>query len=407
MLIENYKNTEVGKHFKDGISYQQSNSFPTKWAEYERFMSGDQWPAVSESSKTKSLPRPVFNVINYVLSHKKASVQSENLKMIFTPEEFNNLGDINGEDESILLLATQGADLFTKYSSSCWEKIQQDKLNDELLTSASTLGSGFLHYFWDNNIKGGVINKYVGEIAGEFIDPSNIFFSNPNIADIQKQEYITIVSRKSAKKVRDIGKENGVPDTLLALIRGDKDLTSQIYDSAKKEVNDSENVNLLTEYYMKNGTIHFIRVCNDIIVKGETNTGLRIYPIAFMNWRLRKGSIYGTGDCEGIIPNQKAINFLLALQILSVQNTAWPKLLVKPGSLKQKITNTPGEIITDYSLGGDGIKPMATVSYNPQTSMLVDSIVSLTKEFSNAHESVMGQSFGADASAQSIKKIVA
>lgn len=400
--MEQFKNTVVSKHFKDGLQYHSSMNFNTKWAEYERFLSGDQWPAVTENSKTKTLPRPVFNIINFILSHKKSSVQSETLKIIYTPEEVDNIQGVDEEELQALLLAKEGAELFTKYSTTCWEKIQLDKLNDELLISASTLGSGFLHFYWDNSVRGGVVNKYIGEIAGEFIDPSNIFFGNPNIANIQKQPYITIVSREMAKNVQSMAKENGVPDMLVALIKGDKDLTSQIYDGSKQELNDSEMVNVLTEYYYKNGEVHFVKVCNDIIIKPETNTSLRLYPIALMNWRPKKGCIYGTGDCEGIIANQKAINFLLALQILSVQSTAWPKILVKPGALKQKITNTPGEIITDYSMNGDGIKPMQTVSYNPQTSMLTDTIVNLTKEFSNATESALGIAPGADTSAQAI-----
>ena len=75
-MLEQFKDETVGQHFKDGVSYQQSMGFTTKWAEYERFLNGDQWSAPTE--KTRNMPRPVFNIISYIQRHKKASIQNEN-----------------------------------------------------------------------------------------------------------------------------------------------------------------------------------------------------------------------------------------------------------------------------------------------------------------------------------------
>lgn len=46
-----------------------------------------------------------------------------------------------------------------------------------------------------------------------------------------------------------------------------------------------------------------------------------------------------------MIPTQKAVNWLMGMNVLSAQDTAWPKLLVKENALRQEITNQPGEII--------------------------------------------------------------
>lgn len=373
--------------------------FTEKWPEFERFLAGDQWPAATE--RTKGLPRPVFNVIAYIQTHKKATVMADSIKMIYSSEE-------TGTDEERMLnpeldTSMEGADLFTKYSESTWERLQQDKLNDELLISASNCGTGLLHYYWDNSITGGITNKYIGDFQGEFIDPANCFFGNPQCTEVQKQPYILITHRELLKNVKEAAKANGVPPMYLELIQEDKNTTDQLYDGAKYEMGDMEKVTVLTEYYKKEGNIYFKKVVNDVVIVPETNTGLTLYPIALMSWRPRKKCIYGIGDTEGLITNQKGINFSLAMMLLSQQQTGWPKILAKPGAIKQTITNQPGEIITDHWIGqGDGIKYMQVGSFSPQTFALVDKFIELTKQLSGANEAAMGEAPGADMSAQAI-----
>ena len=135
----------LSKHYKNGLQYHQSMGFSEKWPEYERFLAGDQWPAPTE--RTKGLPRPVFNVISYIQTHKKANVMGDSIKMIYSSEEEEEFG-VNFEIDT----AMEGADLFTKFAEKTWERIQQDKLNDELLVSASNCGTGLLHYYWNQNI---------------------------------------------------------------------------------------------------------------------------------------------------------------------------------------------------------------------------------------------------------------
>ena len=171
-------------------------------------------------SKTKNLPRPVFNIIRYIVDHKKASIQSENLKMVFTPEEvYSDFSHLQQEDISKLELALTGAKQFTKYSETVWENIQQARLNDEMLMSCCSIGTGILHYFWDNSITGGITLNYKGEIAGENLDPSNVFFGNPQVTDVQKQPYILISSRELLETVLEEAKRNNVPEHYISLIK--------------------------------------------------------------------------------------------------------------------------------------------------------------------------------------------
>lgn len=386
----------LSKHYKNGLQYHKDMGFSEKWPEYERFLAGDQWPAPTE--RTKGLPRPVFNVISYIQIHKKASVMADTIKMIYSSEE---VGDYKENDD--LDTAMNGANLFTKYSETTWERIQQDKLNDELLISASNCGTGLLHYYWNNSIKGGITQKYIGDFEGEFLDPANVFFGNPQCSDVQKQPYILITHRELLSNVKELAKKNNVPDEYIELLQSDKNTNDELYDSAKFEMADMEKVTVLTEYVKKEGKVYFKKTVNDVLIVPETDTGLTLYPVAIMVWKPRKKSIYGIGDTEGLITNQKGINFSLAMMLLAQQQTGWPKLLAKPGAIKQTITNTPGEIITDYWVGqGDGIKYMQVGSFSSNTFALVDKFIDLTKSLSGANEAAMGEAPGADMSAQAI-----
>jgi hypothetical protein len=383
----NYKDEQTMKQLESGITYNMQ--FTDKWAEYERFRAGDQWATPTQA--TKNLPRPVFNIIDHIENHKVASVMNENVKMIFSAQE------IDTSDPSMvgaIEMAIEGADKFTRYSETTWENIKQDYLNEEVLNSASNIGCGILHYYWDTDITGGITLKYIGEMQGEFLDPSNVFFGNPQESVLQKQPYIIITKRESLQTAQDIAKTNKVPLEAYELIKSDKDTSNEIYDTAKKEMDGVDKVTIITKYWKdsKTKTILFKQVCCGVVIKQDTNTNKKLYPLAIMNWKSRKKCIYGYGDTEGLIPNQKGINFLLAMMLLSSQNTAFPKLLVKNGSLRQQITNAPGEVIVDHNPGemGDCIKYMQTGSFSPSAMDLVDKFVDLTKTLSSAQDAQTG-----------------
>lgn len=385
----------IQQQYKHGLDYQNQMGFTTKWPEYERFKAGDQWPAPTEL--TKNLPRPVFNIIDYIENHKIASVMNENIKMLFTAQELPT----DETADPLLQKAVEGAEKYTKMSDYVWEDIQQDRLNEEMLESASNLGTGVLHYYWDNSYTGGITQKWVGKLCGESIDPINIFFGNPQCREVQKQPWIIISKREMVETVRERAKKNGARADEIALIQGDSDTREEGYDAAQYEVKDGEKCTVLIRYRKKNGVIYWCEVCNNVTVTPEkpmtvvdemgVERSVRLYPIAVMNWKPRKKCIFGIGDTEGLIPNQKGINFLLAMALLSAQQTAWPKIIVKFDALKQVIKNEPGEILRDVSnQPGDNIKFTQPGHFDAAVFALVDKFVDLTKQLSAAQDAATG-----------------
>ncbi|SDX05371.1 hypothetical protein [Paenibacillus sp. PDC88] len=393
--------SEVDQQYEDGLSYHRRMGFLSKWPMYERFKASDQWPAATP--QTRNLPRPVFNVIEMIEDHKVANVMSEQIKLVYSRQEI----DDNMTEEEL----EDVGDLFSRFSEATWERIKQDELNDEGLDIAANTGTGIWHYVWDNSISGGDLYPYVGEMQGEILDPINVFFGNPQQRNVQKQPYIIISSRESVKHIREYARANGMSKEMALQIKPDKDTQNEGYDTAKIEMNDSGKVTVLTRYWKGkdnqtgNTKVFMCKVAGGLTIKKPADTELSLYPLAVMQWKRRKKCIYGIGDTEGLIPNQKAINLIMAMEILSVQLTGWPKLVYKSNAVDPwKITNTPGEMIEDRTpLGqGDGVKYLMPGSFNSQASALVDAILGYTREMTGANDAATGTAPSADLNATAI-----
>jgi hypothetical protein len=392
--------SQVQNEYKDGLAYKKQQGYLDHWSTYERFRAGDQWPKATD--RTKDLPRPVFNVIDQIQSHKVSSVMNENIKMVFSAmETAPQIDPTTGqqiEDPEL-----QAAELFNRYADATWERIKQDDLNEEALDSASNVGTCIWHYYWDTSKQGGNKLKWIGEMDGEIIDPVNFFPSNPQQRNVQKQQYIIITHRDDVKAIKEEAKANGVSQELVALITPDKETQDQAYDMAKDEITSSQKATVLTKYWRENGYVYFMKVCGNVVVKPKTNTNRKLYPLEVMQWKRRKKSIFGVGDTEGLIPNQKSINFLIAMQILSVQNTGWPKMLIKKEFIRQNPTNTPGEILVDSGPPGSwNAQYMVPGMISQAAQGLVSDIMEYTKEASGANESSMGEQVGAQLNASAI-----
>lgn len=87
------------------------------------------------------------------------------------------------------------------------------------------------------------------------------------------------------------------------------------------------------------------------------------YPFSVYRNRPIRNSFYGDSDAFQMITMQKTVNFLIAMLAACAQNNAYGKIIVKEGALRgQKITTTPGQVITDYSkfTNGSGISVLPT-----------------------------------------------
>lgn len=403
--------TLLWKRYQDSLNYIRRMSLDKIWKECEDFVEGRHWP--TPTPRTKGMPRPVINIVNLIADNKKAGILSSKVKLVYRPSQV--IFNVDKADE--------GADIFTKFVEIVMKELKQEDLDDEAQNDATQLGSYAYHYFWDKNVSGNFQSPFIGSVRAEIIEPKKIFFANPMIHDEQKQKWIQIVSSEPVESVRALAKSNGIKDWMN--IKAD-------YEIDDESFKDKEMCTVITQYSRKNGKVIWQKSTKDTYIqkptfwqpdlnkpKGEDLEETKepdipssesffenqLYPIVFGTHKTKRRCIYGIGEVEQAIPNNKAVNFNIGMMLLSVQQTAWPKIVQKAGALaKQTITNTPGEIITDNTQnpGVWGIKYLESPGFNGQALTLTNSLLDLTRTTQGATEVVTGEVLGANMAASAI-----
>ena len=397
----------VWKMYQKGVDYQNSSGLSEKIPMCVKFYEGKQWADATEA--TRSFPRPVVNITKMICRNKKAGILSNETAIIYSCDD------------------TEKARAFTNVGTYITKELNQKKLDRKAISDGCIKGTYIYHYFWDSDAIGKRGNM-PGGVRCEIIDPLNIFFANPNNDDEQAQEWIIIRSRLRVKTVKAMA-DKGVNEDLIVA-----DNNESKYE--EKEQDDASLVTVLTRYFRQNGEVYFEKAIKNTVINkprplhpninkvltdlGEDtqneegfeneettyNPVAHLYPVAVGQYETRDKSIYGIGEVEGIIPNQKAINSNLGLQLLNIQDVWGGKYVVLPNALRgQKITNNPGQVLIDYSGTGGGIKKITEQVYNDVPLKVLDTTSALTRVVTGATEVMTGETIGANTSGAAILQL--
>ena len=422
----NYEQTYLWKLYEEGLDYQSRTGLRVNIPKFVDFYEGRQWPQPTES--TKNLPRPVVNIVKMICRNKKSSILSTPVRILYkTYSEGTDIDKLNSFVESME------------------KELDQEGLDRLALDDGVKKGSYFYHYYWDKDAIG-TTGKIEGGVRCEIIDPLNIFFSNPAQLDEQKQDWILIATHTD-------------PISLYRIC--DKELFSTISEEAKATKN-GKKVTLLTRYFRVDGEIWCERATKYCIInkpfpisprQADPKTSLEdsfhlkklllqrtlaeeeratdleksaierkisylsaynkprkaracLYPIVCGYYERREGSIYGISEVEAIIPNQKAINFNIAMSLLNAQQCAWGKYIALPNALKgQIISNSPGQVLIDHSGTGNGIKRMSEESLSSVPMALTEALTELTRVASGATEILTSEAASVNMSGVAIAQL--
>lgn len=391
---------------------------------FVRFYNGDQWAAATDNNK--NIPRLVTNIIKMICRNKKSAILSTPVKIVCKTD------------------SDQGAEEFTRFLDYIQKELRQDDLDREGVGSGVKKGTAIFHYYWDAEARGKK-GQYPGGVRCELIDPLNAYFSNPAERDEQKQKWIMFESREELSAVREKA-DSGV---------NKDDIVADEIDSkyATKEQQGTDMVTVLTKYFRKNGEVYCEKSTRTVVVNkafpltpavdaamdeikrnydetGDENrpedvanttlpdkegqgketvtphTKAYLYPVVVLNYEPREGSIYGIGEIEGLIPNQKAINLMLSMAAYNIEMTAWGKYIVDPNALKgQRITNDPGQVLYDHSKTMQGIRKLEGQQIPVGAFNIVDTVTSLTRTVTGSSEVMTGETSGANMSGAAIAQL--
>lgn len=427
------KNTKIWDEWEKCRAYSASMGFNDDFPEITKFKEGDQWPRITE--RTKHLPRPVFNITEMFISRKRASVTNQTMSINYKASEVNLMSD---EEKKF---ATEGARLITGYTKQLLEDMDFDDLSSDFIDDAATYGTGILHFFWDNSVSGGELSRYIGDVKGETVDPLDIGFARPKLQDVQKQPYIIIRSRETVENVHAFARDIGLSEEEVSGITADQDESENALGG--KQVSDDRDCTVLTKYYRKNGEVCYDRATKSVLlvsgrfltpssndsggdgdkedtsyieekslsdeVSGpdiprengeEAEYKISLYPIEVISWKKRKKSIFGVGEAKDVITINRAYNFLKAMQILSVQDTGWPKTVVKKGMFEGSITNAPGEVLVERETGA--IRHLAPPAPTGAASAIAEEIFTMARTISGVTDVSTGENIGANIAAAAI-----
>ena len=373
--------------------YKNANNYYSMVDENYRYYQGDQWG----NTQSNGLPMPVFNVIKPVIRYKTSIIKQNDTAILYTTD--------NTRDEDYKTLQ-QIAEVLTNYAKVLWEKNKMDYLNECMLTDAAISGNGFMYHYFDGG---------KGEIASELVDGVNIYPSNPNVADIQSQEYIIIAFRKSLGEVKRSAeanrksKLNNLNKDDIDNIMPDTDTRYQAGDNAKIEMRDSEMVTELLMLWRdyNTGTIHFSKSTRDVEIVKDTDLGLTMYPIAMMTWEPAKNFFFGIPDAKSLIPNQDYINTIAAMVMASTSFSSFPKMIYNA----DLIDNPSTDVGVAIGVSG-GVDVRSAIGFiSPQgvggdAFNMFERTISLTKELMGANEGALGNINPENASGKAILAVM-
>ena len=364
------------------------------------FFGGNQW----KNLKSNGMPTPVFNILKRGVQFFVSNIMSSKVKIKFSELEYRTDGI---EQISV-------SDIATNEVENLFDKFEMDNRFRDGLFDAAITGDCAAHYYFDINKKpyGGKMrgtgSLVEGEIQHELVDGTNVYFGNPNsaILSTKTQPYVIISGRDTVDNLKDEAKENREN------LREDNDTYDMAGSFGELEIDITGNDEGKAKYIIfykfnkKTQTIFASKLTENTYIYKDIDTGLSVYPIAWLTWEKIKSTYHGQAVCTSMIPNQIFINRMFAMVMYHLMMSAFPKAVYD----SDRVTNWNNEIgnaIEISGLGaGESIQHVAGYlqpgNMSSQIVQVIELAIQYTKECLGINEAMMGDINPENASGKSI-----
>ena len=359
--------TFIYDRYQKGVDWHNKNSIYSTTDKCHAFFNGDQWRYVESGGEDL----PQYNFIQPVCEYKIAMVAMNNMEIVYSSE---NTGPMRQ-------YFVEACEQLNKLARQKWEQKKWDAKSWDVIKQACIAGDAYV-YFYNANLD------------FDIIDRTNIYLSDEQQADIQKQKYIIIEERRFVDDIKKEAKENGVDESDIINILDDDDTDTQP-DNVKGNEKDGKCLSLLYICKKKDG-IYFSRSTKTVVYQPETKVdGLKYYPIASLLWSTVRGSARGVGEVEYLIPNQIMTNKLLARRDINLKMVGF----AKPVYLTDGVSNPEDIDKVGAKIGVKGPtvqRAQDAFGYiNPApipaaASELQSEIVTMSRDLANAGDSATG-----------------
>jgi hypothetical protein len=379
MGIFNKKNdtdftTQIWQKYEKTKAYMQKKSILSDSERNWNFYIGKQWEAVKGSAGLED--KPIQNFVKQVVKYKVHSISQRDVTAIFS--------DVTGEYADV-------CSNIGKLFDISWEKSSMGRISRKALKAAAIQGDSYVFWY------GGDTRK-----KPQILNNTQMLFGDENISELQEQPYIIIEERLGVETVKARARDNGLPDSEIALLREDGATSDTLLN--KDEV--GNKITSLVYLERKDGVIHVARATRTVVyeplhpIKQRKNgeyygVGLSMYPIVPMVWEEVPNSARGVSEVSEIVANQLELNKMLARRSESVKQTAFPRMAVD----RTAVANPEDldKVGATIEVNGGNSKAIDTmISYlAPQAQagdakQLSDELLNTTKDLAGASDTALG-----------------
>lgn len=362
---------KVYKRYGKGVTFNNQIDLYDTVTNNENFFIGKQWEGV----KANGNPTPVFNVLKRVTSFQVAKITADNFSMQVTPLSSTSaygLGDVE-----------RLCDVVNKQFAGLIERNKLVAKTREFVRNAAVDGDGATYTYFDPDIETGQEAK--GDMVTEIVENTRVILGNPNDKDVQSQPWVLITLRKPIEEVKRMAKQNGEDPEQ---IKPDHEQFSSQYEELA-----DDRVTLLV-YFEKDydtGTIWAGKYTQNGIVEKIKDTGMKLYPVTWMNWDFVQDCYHGHALISQLIPNQVFINQMFAMVMRSLMTTAFPKVIYD----RTRIPHWDGGVGRAIAVNGGGdlntiAKIMDPATISPQVAQFIEMAIDYTQSLMGASDAALG-----------------
>lgn len=403
MVKERSNYTDIWNQWLQADAYDSNQRINKEIEENIDFYEGKHWGYISENAKTRYLPRPVINLVELVANTKISALDAGKTKLQY--QSYSN------PDKAVQL---------TRFVNYTLDEMGFENIKREHIFDGVVKGNAAFHVYWDNEARQTVLG-YKGGIVIETLDPRNVKFANPKLRDIQKNEWIIIKRTMSLEQAKALAKDKAQINLIHADDEDNENIDGILPVLTKYYKKRDKNTGIMEVWFQHSAKNTLIgeptRIANPVheqttfeqydkskVSYLEDGTSelpsepvvrkANLYPISFFSYARREKNIKGRSIITDMIPNQRAINFNLAMMLVAVQNNAWGQRVVKHDALKgQELTNDPSQVIVDHSQG-QGIYSLQTQPFSSSALALNQAIIDLVRIITGTTEVMTGEQKG-------------
>lgn len=356
-----YKEFSAGQQYKDAIGVYEN------YETNEAFFIGDQWRGVDADD----LPKPVVNCLRRVVSMHIAKVVTADWNVMFS--------SFQPSDKNV---AT--ARMLSAQVDHVVERLNLKAMCRTAQRNECVDGDSCLYFDFDADAPSGM--SVPGAVTCELLENINVYFGNRYSRDVQKQPYIILHKRMFLGDVQDEAKANGVPEEAVLSIKGDSD------EHQLEEDSPSDLVTVLIKLWKEDGTVHAIKTTKDLVIREPWDTQLKLYPIVWGSWDVRKSSYHGQAMLTGLIDNQVAINKAWAGVIWQSLKTGFSQPVVNTDVIPGW-DGSPGQMIKaqgPVSNVRDAIMYLEAAPVPTSVINAMDALMSATRDCMGASDATLG-----------------